>query len=189
MFSQDYIMRLINQAVAALAYALGLKKGGQYQEALQAIDQALEQLLGMRSDLINQLDDRSLLDLVTRRGASDLQRWVIVADLFKEQGEILTAQNRTDESHIAFLRALSVYLEIASQIEPDHAGDLPGKIAGLYQKLREHAIPLDIRLALLNYYENLLAMEEGGLSGSGVSRTKIEETISELGSQFEGFLG
>ena len=47
MFSEDYILRMIRMATAALAQIIGLKKAGQYQQALQAIDQALEEVISV----------------------------------------------------------------------------------------------------------------------------------------------
>lgn len=47
--TEDYILRMISLATAALLRAIGLRKGGQYEQAEQAIDQALEQLLGLPS--------------------------------------------------------------------------------------------------------------------------------------------
>ena len=42
MLTEDYIMRMINMAIAALLQAIGLRKAGEYNQALQTIDQALE---------------------------------------------------------------------------------------------------------------------------------------------------
>jgi hypothetical protein len=61
MLTEDYIMRMINQVLAVFLQALGLKKAGQYSEALQVFDQAVESLLGLRASLAKQLEDPSCL--------------------------------------------------------------------------------------------------------------------------------
>ena len=47
MLTEDYLIRQINLAIAALAKILGFKTAGQYQAALYEIDQLLEQLIGL----------------------------------------------------------------------------------------------------------------------------------------------
>ena len=111
MLTEDYIMRMINQAVAALVYIAGLKKAGQYQQAQQTIDQALEQLIGLRADLIHQLDDEAILRALTRQEHLDIERLVLGADLFKEEGDILAALGQAANSQASYLRALNFYLE------------------------------------------------------------------------------
>ena len=52
MLTEDYLIRRINQAIALLLHALGLRKNGQLEAALTDVDIALELLLGMRSVLL-----------------------------------------------------------------------------------------------------------------------------------------
>lgn len=125
MFSEDYLIRMITQALLALTRAFGLKKAGKYAEALQTIDQALEQLLGLKSDMVKQLEDKSLLQLLTKDGQMDVARLALVADLFKEEGDVLAAQQRPTESRVSYLRALLYKLEIYF----DQASREPGEIA------------------------------------------------------------
>ena len=61
MLTEDYFMRMINQVLAVLTQILYHKEAGQYQEAQVLIDQSLEKLLGVRPDLLKQMDDASLL--------------------------------------------------------------------------------------------------------------------------------
>ena len=57
MLTEDYLMRMINQAIAALLKVAGLKKAGRNQEALEVIEQAFEQLLGLPASLVEQMDE------------------------------------------------------------------------------------------------------------------------------------
>src|SRR4030043_328375 len=88
MLSEDYIMRMINQALAVLLIALGLKKAGQYTEALQTFDQAIENLLGLNAHLAKQLDDSQLLDRLTFLGKLDVERLLVLADIYREEAEV-----------------------------------------------------------------------------------------------------
>jgi hypothetical protein len=129
--SEDYLMRLISQAVAALQVIAGLKAAQRYKEAGQQVDEALEGQLGLRASLLKELDDERLKDMLTTNGRLELERFLLVADLFRESAEL--AQRDGDEA--AFRRdgrrALSFYREALRDggAEVDEA--LPTKIETL----------------------------------------------------------
>ena len=102
MLTEDYLMRMISQALAALMTAIGLKKSGKYSEALQAIEQAVEQLTTLPASLIDQMDEGSILTMLTTQGQLDIGRLAILADLYQEQGEILFNMDRADQAKNSF---------------------------------------------------------------------------------------
>jgi hypothetical protein len=154
MFSEDYILRMINQAILALLYLARLRKSRQYQQAQQVIDQSLEELLGLRADLLKQLDDEVIFRMLTMHEQLDIERVEVIADLFKVEGDILVDQNRQAEGMQSYLRALNFYLEAG-------LSDQPGKLSpALTQKIESLAglpdimpLPDDIQWSLFNYYE------------------------------------
>jgi hypothetical protein len=93
MLSQDYLIRIIRQATAVIAKIIGLKEAGQYQEALQVIDQTMEQAWGMNADMVNLLDDESLYKVLTINEVLDLDRLGIIAELFTEKGKFSIYRN------------------------------------------------------------------------------------------------
>ena len=153
MFTEDYVLRMISQAVAFLVKIAGLKKGGNYLEAQQAIDQALEQLLGLRADLIKLMDDESLLKFLTQQDQLDIERLALIADLFKEEGDILAAQGQISESRKSYLRSLIYYLETGLDEEARPSIELSGKIELLVQKPGAQVLPDDTLWVLFCYYE------------------------------------
>jgi hypothetical protein len=56
MFTEDYLMRIINLAIATLMISIGLKKAGKYSEARQVIQQAIEQLTTLPANIVDQMD-------------------------------------------------------------------------------------------------------------------------------------
>ena len=94
MLTEDYIMRMINQAMSVLLIALGLKKAGQYSEALQTFDQAIESLLGLDAHLVKQLDDSLLLEKLTFLGKLDIDRLLVLADIYREEAEVFSLQGQ-----------------------------------------------------------------------------------------------
>ena len=153
MLSEDYILRMIGQATAVLLKIIGLKKAGDYPEAQQAIDQALETLLGLKADLIKQLDDESLLKTLTLDGKLDFARLALVADLFKEDGDISAAQGRVSESRESYLRSLIYHLETGFDETTAPDDDLTIKIKALVQILGLQTLPDETLWTLFCYYE------------------------------------
>jgi hypothetical protein len=133
--SEDYLIRLISQAVAALQIIAGLKAAQQYKEAEQQVDEALEGQLGLRASLLKELDDERLKEMLTTGGRLELERFLLVADLFRESAEL--AQRRGDDP--AFRRdgqrALRFYKEALRDGGDVVDEKLPDKIALLSKAL------------------------------------------------------
>jgi hypothetical protein len=145
-------MRMIRLATAALAQIIGLKKAGQYQPALQAIDQALEEVLGLKAGLVRAMDDESLLSGLTQQDRLDTDRLLILADLFFEEADILAMQGKADASQASALRALNFYLDVVLDWGPERVSQKFEKIEQLVKKLGEQILHPQTCFALYFYY-------------------------------------
>jgi len=154
MLSEDYLFRMIMQAAAVMAKIIGLKMAGQYPEALQAIDQTLEQTLGMNAEMVKLLDDDSLYKILTINEVLDLERLGIIADLFTEEGDILNLQKKKSESNNYYIRSLNYYLMMSINKDPLQPNELSRKIEEIIQKLANHNLPEKTLFDLFCYYEN-----------------------------------
>jgi hypothetical protein len=152
LFSEDYIMRMIRMATAAMVQIIGLKKGGQYRQALQAIDQALEEVLGLKADLIRAMDDESLLSALTQQDRLDTDRLLLLADLFFEETDILAMQDKPAASQASALRALNFYLDVVLDWGPERISEKYAKIEQLVDSLGENTLPPQTCFALYFYY-------------------------------------
>ena len=153
MLTEDYIIRMINLAIQALLRIVGLKKGGDYQEALLLIDLTFEQLLGLRSSMAKNLDDERLYYLLTRNAVLDTQRLEMVAELFLQEADIYAALGRVEESHLDYVRALKYFMEVHfNQVSRDAAVD--EKIAEVLQHLDLSGLGPDVLWPLASYYED-----------------------------------
>ena len=182
MLTEDYIMRMINQAVAALMIALGLKRSGQYREALQTFDQALENLLGLNAHLINQLDDHLLLDMLTFLDKLDVDRVLVLADIYREEAEVYALQGQPDSSQFAALRSLRLYIEVVLVSEGNPNLELIQKIEPLRLKFGPLTLPFETRLALLDYLDRLLTTNNDFLASAGLSRPALISAFTALES-------
>ena len=87
MIFQDYIMRMIEQLVKVLTKVLFNKKAGNYNAALESVDNALNTLVGLDHKLIDELganDIKSLLDYANEKPAFNI-KCIIAGRLIKEK--------------------------------------------------------------------------------------------------------
>jgi hypothetical protein len=163
MFTEDYIMRMINQAAAALIYITRLKQARQYQQAQQSIDESLEQLLGLRADLLKQLDDEVIFRMLTLQDQLDTERVVVIAELFKVEGDILADQGRLSESQQSYLRALNFYLEAClTDQDVQLSSTQSQQVESLASQPTILPLPDDLQWSLYNYYERFGDYAEAG---------------------------
>ena len=183
MFTEDYLMRIINQAIAALMTAIGLRKAGKFAEAQQAVQQAIEQLTTLPANLVDQMGDSSILALLAAQGQLDVGRLAILADIYLEQGEILIKQDQPRQGGAAFARALRFILEVTLSEDDKFSINNIGKIAVLAQRLEGVSLPVDTQLALSDYYLRLLEKDDQSLVAAGISRTQVSQALAKLQAQ------
>jgi Family of unknown function (DUF6483) len=188
--SEDYLMRMINQALAALAAMVGLKTAWRYQEAEHLFYETLESLFGLRAGLLLQLDDDRLIDMMTYQGDLNLQLLVVVADLFREEGEIQQARGNLSSARNHALRALNFYLEaiLSGQAAPD--ADLSGKAERLIQSLLGVPLPDTTTYLLFKYYQGIghYRAAEGALAALEASLGRNEYILNEYRDYYTGLL-
>lgn len=153
MLTEDYLIRMINLAIAALLRIIGLKQSGSYEEALQLIDLVFEQLLGLRASMAKNLDDDRLYFLLTSHDRLDTQRLEIIGELFIEEGDIYTAQNRLAEAREDYTRALRYSLEVFFDHSSQDEAGLAQKIDALAQFLSIPGMGASTLWPLAGYYE------------------------------------
>ncbi len=186
MFTEDYLMRIINAAIAALMTAIGLRKAGKYSEARQTIQQAIEQLTTLPANLVDQMDDGSILSMLATQGQLDVGRLAILADLYQEQGEILFKLDQSFQGSIAFARALRFILEVALSEAANLSTENIGKVKVFIQRLKGRSLPVETQLALSDYYQ--LEKDDQSLVAAGTSRKQVSQTLAKLQDQLGSFL-
>jgi hypothetical protein len=180
MLSEDYFMRMINQALAVFMTALGFKRAGQFSEALQAFDQAIEGLLGLNARLVKQLDDSALLKMLTFQEDLDGDRLLVLAEIYREEAEVYSWQGQPEHSQSMAQSSLRFYLEAALASEANPNRELIHKIEALRLKFAAPTLPVETRLALMDYLERLLESGDDFLAVDGLSRPSLVVAFSVL---------
>ena len=111
--SEDTLLRLLIGALAAtVAKLLSLRTAGEFREAQQVIDNELEELLGLKANLVRQLDDQKIVEMLTVNEYLDVGRLYHVAELFRLEAEIHLDQGQKELAKISQLRALKLFVEV-----------------------------------------------------------------------------
>jgi hypothetical protein len=155
LLTEDYLIRMINLALAAIARIVGFKTAGQYQAAHEMVNQVLEQLFGLRGYMIKMLDDSVLIKHLTVQGILDTNRLYVVADLMKEEGDLHAAQNSPADSYWSYLRSLNFFLEVVLNGGAPHFAPPHEKINFLLDTLESYTLPADTSYALFAYFEKI----------------------------------
>lgn len=187
MLTEDYLIRRISQVLALLLHAIGLRKDGQIVAAMTDVEIALELLLGMRADLLKQMDDPNLLQLLTVRGELDLERLGLVIDLYTEEAQLYEARGQAAACFQDYLHALNFSLELALRSKESLSDERMARIAGLVDWFKERRLPLDTQALLLEYDQNLLELSPERLAGAGLERGEIEAELERLIRGFSQF--
>jgi hypothetical protein len=153
MLTEDYIVRLINLGIRALLRIVGLRKSGDYEDALQLIDLTVEQLLGLKASTVKNLSDERLYDLLTRHDELDTQRLAIVADLLEQESLIFTAQNRVEEAREDIIRVIKFNLVLFFTDSTRDQAELKLKIISLAQNVELAGLDSDVLWSLASFYE------------------------------------
>lgn len=155
MFRSDYLVRLIQQATAALAVVLGLRRAGRHADALAEIDRLLHQEFGLDLGFLAQLDIASLLKLVSWDQSPDIGKCLVLADLLQAEGEIHAELGRPAEHEDRALKALALLLEVAHASDDTALPALAPRIETVSHQLTDAVFPADLNDRLGTYYDRL----------------------------------
>lgn len=152
--SEDTLLRMIVAAIAETVAKLAmLRTAGNYQQALEIIDQNLEELLGLKADLVRQLDDKHIVDMLTTNGVLDFSRLFYVAELFRQEAEIHAIRGDLQLAQAGQMRALNLFLEVAFAVENEFP-EADERIDELFDSLGKNT-PEETLFTLFDYYEQV----------------------------------
>lgn len=153
MIHNDYIMRMISQLAKVLAHVVQLRERGRDDDALREIDQSMQKMCGLNSQLVNSLSEASLIGALRGGASLDVGKCIVLAGLLKEEADILLGRDREDDAADRYLKSLALYLEA---MHDDARLNLPSyvdRVDEVAGKLGEFIIPVAHRKRLMSYYE------------------------------------
>jgi tetratricopeptide (TPR) repeat protein len=155
MIRRDYILRMIEDCVRALARIGELKSGRQWREAAEALDEEFQRLIGAGPDAVSRLSETELLAHLMRDEPTLAVRdkTLILTALLKEAGDVALAQGKTEESRACFLKALHLLFDTMDRGEPFEPPEFLPTIEVLIASLRDQPLPARTLVLLMRHYE------------------------------------
>jgi hypothetical protein len=152
--SEDTLLRMLVAAIAETVARLALlRTAGKIQQALEIIDQNLEELLGLKADLVRQLEDRKIVEMLTTNDFLDVGRLYHVAELFRQESQLYLAAGEREQVQKSRVRALNLFLEVGFAVENEFL-EADDHIDALFEALGANT-PEDTLYTLFDYYEQV----------------------------------
>ena len=158
-YSSDYLKRMIEQFGEFLLAIKRLAEGEHYAEALEQIDAAFKESLGMDSKFINEapLDYLVLMTSVGRVG--DVDKTMVLADLLNAEAEVYEMQGDYAQSNRRYQVALDVLATVASRLAHKPTDEHIERIDQFVSKLSEDdssgGVSFESKASLFKIYERV----------------------------------
>jgi hypothetical protein len=149
---EDPIFQTLVGAISAFVARIAkLQVAGSYAQALDEIDQALEDLIGLKSNQLLSLTDVFILDLLTVNEYLDIQRLWYLAELINAEGEIKRAQGLKSTGFKNQVRAMGFFLETAFASQAT-IPQVDAQINALFSRLSEE-LSEDLLFNLFDHFD------------------------------------
>jgi hypothetical protein len=153
MIRRDYILRMVAELVQVLARVISLKSRQDYEQALREINAALRELREGDEDTARELSLADWIALCRKHEQAASGLMVAVADLLKEQGDVVTAQGKPDAGARSRGLALGLFLEALLNGETFVTAELLGKVEELFAQARGALTDPEVWRRLVGYFE------------------------------------
>lgn len=153
MIRRDYILRMVAEMAQVLARVISLKSRQEYEQALREINAALRELRDGNADAPHELSLADWIALCRKHEQAASGLMIAVADLLKEQGDVLAAQDKPDGGARSRALALGLFLEALLNGETFVTVELLAKVEDLFARVRETLSDPEVWRRLAGYYE------------------------------------
>jgi tetratricopeptide (TPR) repeat protein len=186
MIRRDYILRMIEEFVRALARIHSLKQGRQWPAASAALDEEFKRLVADGAPAVARLSETELLARLMQEGPTQVVRdkTFMLTTLLKEAGDVAAAQGRPDQSRECYLKALHLLLDTLGRGEVSECPAFVPQVEGLVTTL-DAPLPLRTYALLMQHYERTgeFAKAEDALFGL-LDAEPDNDAIMEFGIAF-----
>jgi len=155
MIRRDYLLRMIEECVRALAGIAVSKQGQRWDKASEALNGELQRLIGADSQALAQLSESDLLVRLMRDGPTHTlrEKTLILTTFLKEAGDVAAGKGRAEESRDCYLKALHLLLEVLARGEVFECPEFVPKVEILVTALESATLPPRTQAMLMQHYE------------------------------------
>ena len=155
MIRRDYILRMIEEFIQALARVNALKQDRRWQEAAGVVDEEFQRLIGVGAQAVARLTETELLATIIRGEPTQAVRdkTLMLTALLKEAGDVAAWQERAEESRSCYLKGLHLMLETLAHEEVFAFPEFVPRVEMFVAVLRDSPLPLETQALLMQHYE------------------------------------
>lgn len=151
MFTNDYIMRMIEQLVWGIAKIMGLRRENKTEEASALLTDTLRHFFGLNDRTVEELPWESLMNVVNLGGAPDPERCALLAQLVKEKADLMRMRGAPGADAL-YVKAINI---LATAVLDDDAQLNEANVRTMDEAITAAAggLPEVTGLLLFRYYE------------------------------------
>ncbi|HET7626464.1 MAG TPA: DUF6483 family protein [Verrucomicrobiae bacterium] len=155
MIKSDYILRMVDELMQALARIKALRNEDRLDEAADALDAEFKRLTGEGASEITRLSETELLAKLMRGDPIHVirQKTLALITLLKEAGDTAAAEDSEDEARENYLKALHLLLNVLGRDEPFKLPEFVPQVESLVAALQDGALPMRTQAMLMQHYE------------------------------------
>ena len=128
------------------------RKDGNDEQALVEIEEAYGRMTGLHASMVHGLSEDDLVNIMTAQGSIHPERFVAMAILLHEEGDIYSDHNQVNEALPRMQKALRLYLEAWERSDTLRHETIPG-LDQTITWVAGYPVTPDTRLLLLDYLE------------------------------------
>jgi tetratricopeptide (TPR) repeat protein len=110
MFTNDYVMRMIELFVRAVAKILHLRESGEKEEAYILLQDTIQGALGVNADTVDALDYDGFLSVMGAGGDMSPERFALLSELMRIKAEFAREEGRESVAVDCYDKALCLLL-------------------------------------------------------------------------------
>jgi len=155
MIRRDYLLRMIEEFIQALARINSLKQGQRWDEAREALDDEFKRLIGEGAESVVRLSETDLLARLAQEGPTQAvrEKTLLLTTLLKEAGDVATAEGRTVDGRECYLKALHLLLDVLGREDVLEFPEFVPRVESLKRALEGLLIPMRSHAMLMQHYE------------------------------------
>jgi Family of unknown function (DUF6483) len=153
MIRRDYILKMIQEFVEALARIRALRKARELGEASALTEEEFKRITGIDSQSLLKLSETELLArlIETEPLHAVREKTFFLTTLLKEAGDIAAAEGRTEESRACYLKGLHLLLGSLARGDAFEQPEFVPKVDLFVEALDE--VPTQTSALLMEHYE------------------------------------
>jgi len=162
MIRRDYIIRMIEEFIQALARIDALKKGQLWREAEVAIDTEFQQLVKAGGATVAGMSETELLARLIQGEPTQVVHYkaLLLTTLLREAGDLAVAEERTAEGRTCYLKGLNLLMETLARAEDWELPEFVPKVEVFLSALQGLSLSLETQARLMHHYERLGAFDK-----------------------------